>query len=114
MTTHFDPTKFRSGTVKPAARVRRAQTAFVQLDLKTLAAVCKASRCQGAFIWAFIRYEAWRHNNATVKVSNEALKVYGIHRNAKRRTIDILEQIGLIAVERKGKQAIAVTLIAWP
>jgi hypothetical protein len=105
--------QFRS-TAKPSARFRRAKTAYAQLDLKTLALVCKITYCQGAFVWAFINYEAWRTKSRVVEITNDALKVYGIHRNVKRRALATFEQAGLITVERKGKQAVKVAIVAWP
>ena len=105
----LDPEKFRSKP-KLAARFRRAESAFVMADLKTFALVCRAFNCFGPFVWAWINYEAWRTKSQTVKVTNEALAVYGVDRKAKHKALQTLARAGLLTITRNGRRAPSVTL----
>ena len=109
----LEPEKFQS-TAKPKGRHKQAETAFARLPLKELALACAALNNRGAFVWAFIKYEAWRTNKATLSISNEALLVYGIKRGVKRRAIAALQRAKLITVKQEAKKATVVTLTAWP
>jgi hypothetical protein len=94
----------------PTARERRQGKAYVRLRLSTFAAATKAVRSRGAFVWAWLQYEAWRNESATVDVTNGELEQHGVSRESKRRILRHLEKAELISVRRNGHKAVAVTL----
>jgi hypothetical protein len=106
ITTKPDP------EAKPTARARRrAGNPYSRLLLQSFAAAIKASRSQKAFVWAWLQYEAWRSKGATVDLTNSELGFYGVNREMKRRAIRQYERAGLITVERRGREAVTVTII---
>jgi hypothetical protein len=106
ITTKPDP------EAKPTARARRrANNPYSQLLLQSFATATKASRSQKAFVWAWLQYQIWRTKAATVDLTNGELAFYGINRELKRRAIRQYEKAGLITVERRGREAVAVTVI---
>jgi hypothetical protein len=94
----------------PTARERRQGKAYVRLRLSTFAAATKAVRSRGAFVWAWLQYEAWRNESATVDVTNGELEQHGVSRELKRRILRHFEKAELISVRRNGREAVAVTL----
>jgi hypothetical protein len=55
-------------------------------------------------------YEHWRNGGLTIKLSNSALKEEGIKRRRKWEGLRELEQLGLIAIERRPRKAPLITV----
>jgi hypothetical protein len=57
-------------------------------------------------------YEHWRNGGLVIKLSNSALKGEGIGRQRKWQGLRELEQLGLVAIERRPRKAPLVTVFA--
>jgi hypothetical protein len=95
---------------KPTARRRRMEIAFVLVPLAELARMAEATNSRRLFVWAWIRYEIWRTKSATLSISNEALRPYGINRDMKIRALRDIARTGAITIQQCGKQAVVVTV----
>ena len=64
-----------------------------------------------AMVATVLRYQAWKAKGKPFALSNALLARYGVHRNTKYRALTELEAAGLIRLERRGKQALRITLL---
>ena len=95
----------------PEARARRlGEDRYSQVPLKWAAECAKTLRCPRAFIFVWLQYLSWLHNNMTFPVPNGDLKQFGIDRFTKHRTLKKLEAAGKLSILREGKKAVRVTL----
>jgi len=107
-----DWAKQRMAELQAAAPVKRKKTEpFVKVPLGTAMKACTAMRCQGAAVWLWLVYRAWKTQSTTVAVPNGALTKLGINREAKRVALQRLEEAGLITVERLPKKTPTVTML---
>jgi hypothetical protein len=60
----------------------------------------------------YLLYEHWRNGGRVIKLSNSVLKEQGIERQRKWQGLRELEQLGLIAIERRLRKAPLVTVFA--
>jgi hypothetical protein len=105
--TTLPPTK----PVKPTARHRRMENAFVQVPLKLAAEAAAASNTRKCFVFLWLLYEAWRLNSTTIPLPNGALKQYGITPKQKMRALIDYEKASLIQVQKTKRQAVTVQLL---
>jgi hypothetical protein len=92
-------------------KTRRPQTRYVQIQISDAVAGCLAAKCPQAIVWLYIHYRVWADDRPTVPLPNQTLAELGVSRNVKWRTVCLLEQAGLIRVERRGRKSPLVTLL---
>jgi len=98
--------------VKGLSLVRRRQTkAFAMMPLTEAASMFEAMNQPKAMVATVLCYQAWRTRGKPFALSNALLARYGVHRNTKYRALTELEAAGLIRLERRGKQALRITLL---
>ena len=76
--------------------------------------MAKLTKTPRAMVWIILVYLAWKNNSATFVLSNELLRRYGVTRFTKYRALETLEAAGEIGIERRGKQALIITLLRAP
>jgi len=91
---------------------RRQKKGFVMVPEAWMERLAKATRVGTIKLGLRLLYASWKSNGAPIKVSNEMATAAGLGRDPKRRkcrALAELEGFGLIAVERRKKQAPVVT-----
>ena len=90
---------------------RRWTRAFALMPLKETASMFGAMNQPKAMVATVLCYQAWKAKGKPFALSNALLARYGVHRNTKYRALTELEAAGLIRLERRGKQALRITLL---
>jgi hypothetical protein len=93
-------------TAKQSSRQKKSTAPFVKRPLTWVEGLQKAKHAATHAVADFVLYEWWRKGEP-VTVSNVALPA--MTRWQKARAISELEALGLVKVERQGKQAPRVT-----
>jgi hypothetical protein len=100
------------GTLEDLTPLKRRQKtkpfAVVPLDLAD--AMAKATNTQRAFVFILLLYTAWKARGKPFAFTSARLHQAGISHYVKRRTLDALENAGLIRVERHPGRSPIVTL----
>lgn len=113
----FDLSKFKSTEpYKPAARLvgkRRTAEPFVLMPLWWVERAAPAVRSPVTLVLVELLRAAWRAKSATFPLSNVRLNRLGVTRKVKRRALQDLETVGLIAVERRARRSPKVTLLGF-
>jgi hypothetical protein len=65
----------------------------------------------GIYLW---RRRIQKGNRETFEVPNSELKSWGISRKVKYQALDWLAEAGLIKINRRGRAAVTVTILAKP
>jgi hypothetical protein len=91
---------------------KRHREPFVQMTHNSLLAGSHALRGTKQFlVWVYIHYKVWAEKSDTVRVSNAALRPWGVKRRAKYKALRLLEEANLIKINREGRNHLTVTLI---
>lgn len=108
-----DWAKKRLSELEAAAPVKRRnrKDAFVKVPLWWLEAATKATRSPQVLISVWLLHLAWKAKSPIFPVPNGRLGQHGISRYAKYRALAKLEKAGLIAVERRDRKTLIVTLV---
>lgn len=67
--------------------------------------------------WAlalFLIYEHWRAGGRPIKLTNIMAAEVGVSPDAKRRALEELAQVGLVAIQRRARKSPLVTLLVDP
>jgi len=116
---------YHDGQAKAAARqkrgnrsattIRRAdkKDAYVQMRTEDAVAGFHSLRCPQALVWHHLQYRAWAIGSATVTLANKALAEMGVSRLMKYRSLQRLEQDGLIKVQRRKQRSPIITILNW-
>src|SRR5829696_2904646 len=105
----------RATAAAASSRRRRITAPFVIAEIKPLKAAADALAglgCRALMVWLYLAFETKRRGTNTVQVSNVALAEWGIIRSIKYRALHRLEAAGLIAVHKRGKRSLKVTVLA--
>ena len=95
------------------AKPKRHREPFVQISHNSLVAGSEVLHGSKQFlVWAYIHYKVWQEKQNTVGVSNAALRDWGVERHTKYAALRLLEEAGLIKVERPNCRSLRVTLLA--
>jgi uncharacterized protein YfaS (alpha-2-macroglobulin family) len=94
-----------------AKQRKRKREVFVQVPLAWFARATKAAGRPSTFLIVWLLYLSWKARSQTFPVPNAALRQYGIDRRVKYRMLRELEAAGVIAIERRRKRALLVTLL---
>jgi hypothetical protein len=100
----------RSATTKRRAAEKGA---FVQMRTEDAVAGFHSLRCPQALVWHRLQYLAWAAGSATVTLANKALAEMGVSRLMKYRSLQRLEQDGLIKVQRRKQRSPIITILNW-
>jgi hypothetical protein len=100
---------------KKAATVRsKVQFIMFPVEWQFRLARVDADKCTYR-IALHLLHEAWRSQNAHLKLANVGLKGLGVGREGKRHALDQLEEAGLVSVERMNRKSpvVKVKFINW-
>ena len=92
----------------------RQQTGFVLMTHAAARAGYLALECRQALVWHYLHHLVWSTKSRTVQLSNKTLASWGVSRWMKYRSLQKLEQAGLVMVERQPRKSPHVTLLAPP
>ena len=101
-------------TPRQKKQAAKQQEAYAQVPLLWATEMAKLTKTPRAMVWIILVYLAWKNNSATFVLSNELLRRYGVTRFTKYRALETLEAAGEIGIERRGKQALIITLVRAP
>jgi hypothetical protein len=101
-------------TAPPMREPRSKKDGFALVPLGWMADVTKATGTLDAMLLVLLVYMAWKTKSATFPLSNELLARYGVSRWVKYRTLARLEKAGKLKIQRRGKQALVITLSGGP
>jgi hypothetical protein len=88
--------------------------AYALVPLSWGAQMAKCSKARHVMVWLVLAHLARKQKSATVSLSNEILKPYGVNKQMKYRALARLEAAGVIKLGRQGNQSLSVTLLAVP
>lgn len=107
---HIEVEELDTGAKLSKAR-RRETIAYVQILLQLAAECAKATGTPKAFVWLWLRYEAWNSGGLTISCPDGPMLRHGVSGKVKRQALRRLEAAGLISVQRPPGLAPIVTLI---
>ena len=96
---------------KRAVKRQRATGRFVIAPVEGVVSAGAAFEDRRMLVWLFLVYQARLEGGTSVRLTNQALSVWGVDRQTKYRALRSLEVAGLISVERRGKRSPQVTLL---
>jgi hypothetical protein len=102
----------RDERIKAEKKVAKREARWAAVLFKEMAAACKATRTQQAFVWVWLQHLAWRADYKPFHIPSNGLEVYGISRKTKMRALAAYEKAGLISVTRRNTKAPIVTMLA--
>jgi hypothetical protein len=94
-------------------KAKRHREPFVQISHSSLTSgVAVLHSAAQLAVWVYIHYRVWAEKQNTVAISNGGLSTWGVGRKTKYVALRILEDAGLIKIERRHSQSPRVTLLA--
>jgi hypothetical protein len=107
------PRQKRGGGAKRRSPPEKGAGAYVQMRTEDAVAGFHSLRCPQALVWHRLQYLAWAAGSATVTLANKALAEMGVSRLMKYRSLQRLEQDGLIKVQRRKQRSPIITILNW-
>ena len=83
---------------------------YVQIPVRTIAAVSGLLNEKWALVWAFIHHRVGATGKDTVEIGNVGLREWGVDSDTKIRALRAFERAGLVSVEWRGRTSPLVTL----
>jgi hypothetical protein len=91
---------------------KRHREPFVQISHNSLTSGVEVLHSSAQLaVWVYIHYRVWAEKQNTVSISNGGLGAWGVGRRTKYAALRLLEDAGLIKVERRYSRSPQVTLL---
>lgn len=86
-------------------KIRKRRERFAMVPLMWLERLGRAKRAKTSLLAIHLCYLHWENKGEPFKLNNGMLRVCGIERRAKWHSLEELERLGLVTVERHRKRA---------
>ena len=98
--------------VDPKNKVLRCRKHFVRFPLKWVERLVGSSSAGTYRVALHLLYRDWKNGGQPFLLCNRTLEKEGVNRFAKWRSLDELEQLGLISIERRVRRSPRITVHA--